>query len=300
MEYIRSQMNGKKEPIIIDFLSLNDCHCKFPIFDESNFPRYKNVKISQDTNSMNKINLAWNPKWNSMLIISDLHFGNGNASDNFVGKFNEFKEWIESYRPDVVILNGDIFDTWKTTLKESLTYHSEFINYFITSKHPKFLYLRGNHDFLGDTFDFLELEMMDKAKILISHGFQNDPFLYKKLPKLIVKIVSFFEYLQRNAENYPEKILLKWEKWKLKCQDINTDENFISYFTRIFSESAIDSGKYEMVVHGHTHNLPNITHYKSGIIADDGCCQKKARQGILLFKNKEMRIINDSQVDTSY
>ena len=90
-----------------------------------------------------------------------------------------------------------------------------------------------------------------------------------------------------------------YKKYKLKKQG-DADKNAITYYTRLFSEAAIDSGKYDIVIHGHTHNPPNITQYKGKLIVDNGCCHKEARQGALLSADGTVQLINDASVNTSY
>ena len=65
-------------------------------------------------------------------------------------------------------------------------------------------------------------------------------------------------------------------------------------------EEAIESGQYNIIISGHTHDPPSATQYKNGIRLNDGTCQKCARQAILLFKDSSFKIINDAAVDSSY
>lgn len=99
----------------------------------------------------------------NIVIVSDLHMGDGGARDNFAAdgkerQFSLFLDHVESQGADFYIL-GDLFEFWQANVGTVLVHRMPFVERFARMKA---VYVVGNHDAdLGD---------------LIGTGLLNHPF----------------------------------------------------------------------------------------------------------------------------
>ena len=89
-----------------------------------------------------------------ILVVSDLHLGNGSKSDDFgygealVEREQKFLDFIKTQNPDRVYLNGDTYELWQSRWKKVKKVHEKLISVF--ENDPKYIRIVGNHDFSID------------------------------------------------------------------------------------------------------------------------------------------------------
>ena len=222
------------------------------------------------------IQMEWNKRWDRVLVLSDLHLGTKDASDMFRHDPGIFIKWINSYDPDLIVLNGDIFELWTENLSSIYKSYSHLIDRLKNS-----FFLRGNHDCLPRTPDNLELYFPSGETFLISHGFQNDSSTISEFGKNTVWYLNKL----KNSHN-----LLGYGLDTITSAFIF---NTIIKNTNLYAESAIDQFGYNAVIHGHTHAYPSAKYYHKNLIVNDGSCQEGRYRGALIFKDARVDIIND-------
>jgi len=229
---------------------------------------------------INTIAIDWKNEWRRILVVSDLHLGNGKRHDCFKHNSREFMNWIKSYHPNVVILNGDIFELWQHDLQTVLEVYSDLMD-DMAKESPVFFFLRGNHDCLSKVPDHLELNIpMANKTILVSHGFQNDPTIVSKFNQ------AFTWYIGRIKERYAifdyilDSIVSLWSSESIRK------------YANLFAESAVDQYNYDVVIYGHTHDLPHIRNYGKSLIVNDGFCQKGSKKGVLITNDGNITVID--------
>jgi len=124
-----------------------------------------------------------------IFVISDLHMGDKSATDNFhtvEDRLLSFLDYFESLDNSVLILNGDIFEFWQSSMADVFYQNYKLIRRFRKSNA---IFIAGNHD-----YEMLTLAKMPKHKqfinkivsdinlkingkdIKILHGHEFDPF----------------------------------------------------------------------------------------------------------------------------
>jgi UDP-2,3-diacylglucosamine pyrophosphatase LpxH len=99
----------------------------------------------------------------SIVIVSDLHMGDGGPRDNFAAdnkeiQFSLFLDYVEAQESELFIL-GDLFEFWQAAVGRVLLHRMPFLDRFAQMKA---VYIVGNHD--ADIAD------------LIGTGLLNHPF----------------------------------------------------------------------------------------------------------------------------
>lgn len=188
----------------------------------------------------------------NILVISDLHLGNGDEFGTFGWQVSDFIRTLENIRKEnqiqQVILNGDIFELYKYTLNDVKSHNKELLEYF---KKNNFIFIRGNHDFLNrEARDFYLIENSEGKKIFIEHGHQAKMFfglpigsffarlgftvlgkltMFKFFLKIYFKVLEFEEELNRIPRKY-------------------NSYGYLKYALRLLR-------KYDVVILGHTHKI---------------------------------------------
>ena len=205
-----------------------------------------------------------------VLIISDLHLGDGSSADDFGDNDDSLLKWITSHNADVVYLNGDIYDSWQFKMKRIKKAHPKIIKEF---KNRKYKYIRGNHDYSVMGVLTRSLTTKNAMKVLISHGFQNDdrmknPFLRVGVWFLgILERVPFLSWIDN-----PESFATPRNKEK------------IMKLTEDYARDQLH--KYDIVICGHTHLKcdKNVSDGLTGSLKyiNTGTCQHGKREGAIL------------------
>lgn len=119
-------------------------------------------------------------------IVSDLHLGDGSASDAFMGKDAALMEVIAEVAAEggVLVINGDAIDLLQAhDLTPVLKAHGPLLRAIADlAVRARVIYLTGNHDHdIGVYRDFLRWEVAQRlwigADIAVQHGHQFDPFI---------------------------------------------------------------------------------------------------------------------------
>lgn len=87
------------------------------------------------------------PAERDIIIVSDLHIGDGGPRDNFAAdnkteKFNRFLDYVADQRTELMIL-GDLFEFWQANIGRVLTRHLPLIERLAEMQA---VYVVGNHD----------------------------------------------------------------------------------------------------------------------------------------------------------
>ncbi len=210
-----------------------------------------------------------------LLIVSDTHIGI-NDPQNDVFKWNPvdfikvMDSYIQKYKVDQVILNGDILELYKYTVEEIKTANSELVDYL-----EQFYYIIGNHDSLYEHgHDFWEHTNSQKQRILIEHGHNVDwkngspsgRFIAKIIYHILKKLVKFkrlrkLYYRAIEWQDQLHRIPRKYDRYK-----------YLNYALKLLL-------KYDTVILGHTHKQEFVTTYfinrKKRYINSGTCCHGK-------------------------
>ncbi|WP_299600996.1 UDP-2,3-diacylglucosamine diphosphatase [uncultured Aquimarina sp.] len=204
-----------------------------------------------------------------LVVISDVHLG------TFGCQAKELLNYLNSIKPKVLILNGDIVDIWQFRKRYFPKPHLKILKKIITlaSKGTEVVYITGNHDEMLRKFsdttmgnfklvDKLVLEL-DGKKAWFFHGdifdasIQNAKWLAKlggwgyDMLILLNQCINWF------------LIRLGKEKFSLSKKIKNSVKKAVKYindFEEVAAELAIQN-KYSYVVCGHIHQ-PQMRTYK--------------------------------------
>ncbi len=215
-----------------------------------------------------------------ILVISDLHIGNGSPFNTFGWRDQDFISRLELYRElyriDLVVLNGDIFEMYKYSINKIYENHRKLLDYFFIHD---FILLRGNHDscFSG-SMDELTLVNSSGKLIHFEHGHRADIRGYKavmglhricfrflKFSALLGSIHLCLHYLVRKNENFDR---IKYRKKKYQK----------------YGKQLLD-GLYDVVVLGHTHRMESFEHNNVGrikLLLNSGTCSQGRFQAVVL------------------
>lgn len=216
-----------------------------------------------------------------LLIISDVHLGTYGCHSV------ELLKYLNSIKPKVVVLNGDIIDMWQFSKRYWPKSHMRVIHKIMNwvNKGVKVYYITGNHDemlrkFAGSKIGSLTIDNklvieLDGKKTWIFHGDVFDVTMQhsKWLAKLgshgydfLILINAFCNWVSVKMGN--GKISLS----KNIKNSVKKAVKFINDFERTAADIAI-SNKYDYVICGHIHhpeikkiatNLGEVTYLNSG------------------------------------
>lgn len=173
-------------------------------------------------------------------IFSDFHLGNGGKHDLFGHKDYPLIRILSKLlsKNYTIILNGDVYEYWKFSERAILKAHRVLVNFIRNS--PRIICLVGNHDYdVMGHFTYL-FEMKSGRQVLVSHGFQNDRWMYHPFMKFTVILAGMLErFLGIQLERVFSKIYSSQF-------DKNIEKNTLEYAKRMFA-------RHDIVVCGHTH-----------------------------------------------
>lgn len=196
-----------------------------------------------------------------IVIISDVHLG------TYGCHAKELLQYLQTIKPKILVLNGDIIDIWQFRKSYFPTSHLKVIKKIIdfASKGTKVYYITGNHDEMLRKFSDFHLgniSLVDKLvldingkKAWIFHGdvFDSSVNHSKWIAKLGGKGYDYLIVLNRMI-NW---ILLQFNKEpyslskKIKAS-VKKAVKFISDFEKTATDLGIDQ-KYDYVICGHIH-----------------------------------------------
>lgn len=105
-----------------------------------------------------------------LLVLSDIHLG------TFGCRSNELLNYLNSVKPKVIILNGDIIDMWQFSKRYWPKSRMQIIHKIINwvSKGVKVYYITGNHDEMLRKFaGFKSMDKAINAAIIVAFGIVN-------------------------------------------------------------------------------------------------------------------------------
>ncbi|MFW2136829.1 UDP-2,3-diacylglucosamine diphosphatase [Chryseobacterium sp. TY4] len=196
-----------------------------------------------------------------IVVISDLHLG------TYGCKAKELHAYLQSIKPKILILNGDIIDVWQFKKsyfpKSHLKVVKKLINF--ATKGTKVYYITGNHDENFRKFTDLELGNLklcnkltmdiDNKKTWIFHGDVFDASVQHS--KWIAKLGGKGYDLLIQINNIVNWMLVKMgrEKYSFSKKiknNVKKAVKFIGDFELTASELAIEN-EYDYVICGHIH-----------------------------------------------
>ncbi len=196
-----------------------------------------------------------------IVVLSDIHLG------TYGCHAKEVLHYLNSVRPDKLILNGDIFDIWQFRKRYFPKSHLLVIKKIIAlaSKGTKVYYITGNHDEslrrfsdtkMGNIYILDKLVLnLDGKTAWFFHGDVFDASIQHT--KWIAKLGGWGYDLLIRFNRIINLILLKMgrEKYSLSKKIKNTVKGsvkFISDFEKTATELAIEN-KFDYVICGHIH-----------------------------------------------
>jgi len=152
-------------------------------------------------------------------VVSDLHLGDGTATDNFYENLTNFNNFLEFVEKDngILVLAGDTFEMWQACLGDIIKTYGPLIDK-ILSLDP--ILIIGNHDYhLLGFRDILKIPLenyltdevlvkINGKEIKIVHGHEFDIF---NAPGKSQFIGQIFSLIMSNLEiQYPESEIESW------------------------------------------------------------------------------------------
>lgn len=196
-----------------------------------------------------------------LIVISDVHLG------TYGCHAKELLEYLNSIKPKILILNGDIIDIWNFRKSYFPKSHLKVIKKLLSfsTKGTKVYYLTGNHDEMlrkfSDThmgnfslLDKIVLEL-DGKKAWFFHGdvFDSSVHSAKWIAKLggigydyLILLNRFINWCLQKFGKEPYSLSKKIKG------SVKKAVKFISDFEKTASDIAIDNN-YDFVVCGHIH-----------------------------------------------
>lgn len=208
-------------------------------------------------------------------VVSDVHLGTPKCHAE------ELVNYLNSIQPKILVLNGDILDTWHEDNNFFPSSHVKVIKKILkmSSKGTEVIYLIGNHDkslrkFNTSLSQSLKIKNklvlhLDGKKAWFFHGdvFDIDTKNSKWIAKLGSAGYNLLLQLNRFTHWFCKKIGRKRFSLSSKFKKgLKKYVTAIDNFEKTVSELAIDNG-YSYVICGHTH-IPK----KEVIVTEKGKC----------------------------
>ena len=211
------------------------------------------------------------------LVISDLHLGAGDHADLFLtdddGKHvhrdrdDQLLAWLDSVKYDKLIVNGDAYELWQNKMRHIKKAHPKLVERFNDA-----IILIGNHDYRIFGKSEFEIELSNTKKVLVTHGFQNDPSMTSPwtrvgnwcLGQIQKYIPGSFIWLEDKFSVFDKKLINKaYEYADLKLRT------------------------YDFVVFGHTHVF-EVLYYndRKGYYFNSGSCRFGKFMGVVIDTEK--------------
>jgi UDP-2,3-diacylglucosamine pyrophosphatase LpxH len=248
------------------------------------------------------------------LVLSDVHLGTYGCHSK------ELLKYLNSIKPKMVVLNGDIIDMWQFSKRYWPKSHMQVVHKIMNwvNKGVKVYYITGNHDemlrkFAGNKIGSLIIENklvveLDGQKVWLFHGDVFDVTMQHS--KWLAKLGS---------HGYDFLILLNafcnWVSVKLGRGKISLSKNiknsvkkavkFINDFEKTAAEIAISKG-YDYVICGHIHHPEikkitteqgEVTYMNSGDWIENLTALEYHNQEWTLFRYKAEDFIQDIEVE---
>lgn len=195
-------------------------------------------------------------------VISDIHLG------TYGCRANELVTYLKSISPGILILNGDIIDTWQFSKSYFPSSHMAVIKeiFQMMMSGTRVFYITGNHDEIMRRYSDIHLgnfTLTDKLVLEVNHKliwiFHGDVFdnATKGSARILAKLGSkgygalivmnrfinkILQFLGRERISFSKRIMESVNKAVAKIHD----------FEQIAAEVAIEKN-YDYVICGHIH-----------------------------------------------
>ena len=252
-----------------------------------------------------------------VVVISDVHLG------TYGCHAKELLSYLDSIKPKIVVLNGDIIDIWQFRKSYFPKNHLKVIQKIISlsTKGTKVYYLTGNHDeFLRKFTDLhlgnisllnkLTLEL-DGKKAWLFHGDIFDASINqaKWLAKLggwgydfLIVLNRFLNWCLARMNKEPYSLSKKIK------DNVKSAVKFITNFEQVCIDLAIEK-KYDYVICGHIHE-PKIefienaygktTYLNSGDWIENLTSLEYNKKKWRLYKHVATENLQESDMDFEY
>lgn len=205
-----------------------------------------------------------------VVVLSDIHLG------TFGAHARELNQYLQSIRPRLLILNGDIIDIWQFKKRYWPKAQWETIQLILDMMREgvQVIYLTGNHDDALRRFSDYKLhnfQLLDKVileldgkKAWVFHGdiFDLSVKYAPWLAKLGGKSYDYLILLNRHIN----KVLMKMGRERISLSkkiknSVKRAVKFMQDYERIAVDHALSKG-YDYVICGHIHQ-PRIQKYET-------------------------------------
>ena len=205
-----------------------------------------------------------------VVVISDVHLG------AFGCHAKELLIYLQSIRPKLLILNGDIIDIWQFRKRYFPKSHLLIIRHLtgLIAKNTKVVYITGNHDELMRKFVKFNIGSFKLVnKLLIEIGgkktwiFHGDVFdITMKYSKWLARLGSFGYELLILLNSFANFILTSTGREKISFSkrvkhSVKSAVAYINQFEETAADIAITKG-YDIVICGHIHQA-EIRHIRT-------------------------------------
>jgi len=197
-----------------------------------------------------------------LLVLSDIHLGTYGCQSK------ELLNYMNSIKPKVVVLNGEIIDMWQFSKRYWPKSHMQVVHKIINwvSKGVKVYYITGNHDemlrkFAGFKMGKLSIENklvldLDGKKTWIFHGDVFDVTMQHS--KWLTKLGSHGYDLLILINAFCNWVSVKMGRGKISLSksiknSVKKAVKFINDFEKTAADIAISNG-YDYVLCGHIHH----------------------------------------------
>lgn len=196
-----------------------------------------------------------------LVVLSDIHLGTYGCQSK------ELLRYMNSIKPKMVVLNGDIIDMWQFSKRYWPKSHMQVVHKIINwvSKGVKVYYITGNHDemlrkFEGFKMGKLSIENklvlnLDGKKTWIFHGDVFDVTMQHS--KWLTRLGSHGYDLLILINAFCNWVSVKMGKGKISLSkniknSVKSAVKFINDFEKTAADIAISNG-YDYVLCGHIH-----------------------------------------------
>ena len=211
------------------------------------------------------------------VVISDVHLG------TMASKAEQLLEYLQSIKPQYLIMNGDIIDAWRFSRRYFPSSHMKVINQIINmmSEGTMVYYITGNHDeafrrFVGIKFENFALEnkvvlKLDGEKTWIFHGDVFDMIMHNSKWLAHLGAVGYGILTAFNKTiNFIRSIFVKKQysfAKRLENSIKYSGNKKITKFEKTVADLAIHK-EYKFVICGHIHQpaRKNITNSSGSVI----------------------------------
>ncbi|WP_047451480.1 metallophosphoesterase [Alistipes sp. ZOR0009] len=218
----------------------------------------------------------------NVLVISDLHLGNGDRFGTFEWSNGDFiamlKQVIDGHQIDQVVLNGDIFELYKYRFKDAYRKNKELITFL---KSIGAIFIKGNHDFISPLGTFSHTIVNTQGrKVYFEHGHEADFLNGTRVGRaigfglhLLLKRIIHIRWVERVYFNTIDAL-----------EDINQVPR--KYNTYKYLKHALRLLRtYDVVVLGHTHKVESHNTYylnSKKQYCNTGSCTLGRFQGVVI------------------